>query len=103
MRQLIAFGLLAAAFATIAGCGGLFLIATLLMAGPDSSSYSAGYAPYVGGYQRPVYVEPQYGGPAGGWQSGHEWNGRLSSGTSDPTRQGNDVISVDGQVLTLPN
>src|SRR5262245_18616530 len=36
VRQLVVFGLLAAATIGFACCGGLFLMATLLMAGPDT-------------------------------------------------------------------
>lgn len=104
MRHLIALGLLAAGTMIFGCCGSVFLLATLLMPGPDAGSQSAGFAPYEGGYQSPggFYSEPGYA-PAGGWHGGHEWSGRLSSGTVDPTGQGNDVISVDGEVLTFPN
>jgi hypothetical protein len=39
---------------------------------------------------------------ADGWLAGHEWSGSLSSGTMDSSGQGNDVFSVDGEVLSLP-
>jgi hypothetical protein len=42
------------------------------------------------------------GSPADRWLNGNEWAGRFSSGTVDTSGQGNDVISVDGHVLTLP-
>jgi hypothetical protein len=40
--------------------------------------------------------------PADAWLTGHEWSGSISSGTIDPTGQGNDVICYDGEVLNLP-
>ena len=46
-----------------------------------------------------------YGGgssPADGWLNGHEFVGHTSSGTMDPSGEGNHVIMVDGHVLDLP-
>ena len=83
-------------------CGGIFLIATLLMPGPDTGSYSAGRPADESVYQTAAGFEPS-DAPAGGWQDCPEGSGRMSSGTVDRSGQGNDVISVDGQVLTLPN
>jgi hypothetical protein len=42
------------------------------------------------------------GSPADRWLTGNEWHGSLSSGTVDPTGQGNDVFAVGGHVLSLP-
>jgi hypothetical protein len=42
------------------------------------------------------------GSPADRWLSGGEWHGSISSGTIDPTGEGNHVISVGGEVLNLP-
>jgi hypothetical protein len=97
MRPYIVLGLVAAAIFSCAGCGGFFLIATLLLNSSGSGDYSAGYQPYApaGGYYQPV-------GPADGWQTDPSWSGRMSSGTWDRSGQGNDVISVDGEVLNLP-
>jgi len=103
MRQLIVFGLLAGASLIFAGCGGLFLIAVLLLAAADSGGYSPAYQPYVGQYSPQgdfSYPPPAY--TDGGLRGDQQWNGRLSSGTTDSSGQGNDVISVGGQVLTLP-
>ena len=50
------------------------------------------------------------GSPADPWLSGNEWAGEaeiggmsLTSGTVDPSGEGNDVFSVDGEVLDLPD
>jgi|GEM_PF-5496242 len=102
MRQYIVFGLVAAAGLAIAGCGGLLLIAVLLLAAAEGG-YSPGHQPYVGQYSPQGdfgYPPPTYND--GGLPGDQQWSGRLSSGTSDSSGQGNDVISVDGQVLTLP-
>ena len=47
--------------------------------------------------------------PADAWLSGDEWAGEaeiggvaFTSGTVDPTGEGNDVFAVDGEVLDLP-
>jgi hypothetical protein len=105
MRQFILLGLLAAAGLTIAGCGGLLLLAALVISGSSpSGGYSAGYDPEY--YPAPTYtiVEPAPLGPspADPWLSGSEFDGHLSHGTFDTSGQGNHVISVDGEVLNLP-
>jgi hypothetical protein len=50
------------------------------------------------------------GSPADAWLSGSEWSGEaevggasLTGGTVDTSGGGNDVYSVDGEVLDLPN
>jgi hypothetical protein len=104
MRQLILVGALAAAGLMVAACGGLLLLAVVLFAGSGQSSYSAGYEPAFDSIQTYPIDDPQTlrGGP---WQplpDNGQWNGSISSGTVDPNRQGNDVISLDGEVLNLP-
>src|SRR5262245_17321172 len=99
MRRFILLGALAAAALTALSCGGLMLIATLMLAASGDSGSSGGYGPYVDPYQGspPVY----YGGPDAGPRD--QWSGRMSHGTIDRSGQGGDVYTVDGQVLTLPN
>jgi hypothetical protein len=110
MRQLILVGALAAAGLTIAGCGGLFLLAALIFSASDNSGYSGGYDPAFDPSR--VYpidnFEPAQNIPAGQWPGGGQqpndgqWSGHLSHGTVDPTGQGNHVISLEGEVLNLP-
>ncbi len=94
--QLTLIGLMAVTALCCTGCGGIFLLATLLLGSPQSSStgYSGDY------YQSPA--TPVYSSPADRWQSSDQWSDRMSHGTFDHSGQGNDVISVDGEVLTLP-
>ena len=104
MRQLILVGALAAAGLMIAACGGLFLLAALLFSASGQSSYSGGNEPVFDPIQTYPIDDPQTlsGGP---WQplpDNGQWNGSISSGTVDPSGQGNDVISLDGEVLNLP-
>src|SRR5262245_61354426 len=105
MRQLILVGALAAAGFMVAVCGGLLLLAALLFSAAGQSSYSAGYDPAFDPIQtypiddlQPVGSSPWQPPPDNG-----QWNGSISSGTVDPTLQGNDVISLDGEVLNRPN
>ena len=97
--QLTLIGLMAVTALCCTGCGGIFLLATLMLGSPASTSYQSGYSGDY--YQSPAITE--YASPADRWQSDDQWSGRISSGTFDRSGQGNDVISVDGEVLTLPN
>jgi len=98
MMQLTLIGLMAVTALCCTGCGGIFLLATLLLGSPESSSYSNGSASDY--YPSPA--TPVYASPADRWQNDDQWSGQMSHGTFDRSGQGNDVISVDGEVLTLP-
>lgn len=96
MLQLTLIGLMAVTALCCTGCGGIFLLATLMLGSPDdsySSSYSSDY------YQPPA---PAYATPADRWQNDDQWSGQMSHGTFDRSGEGNDIYSVDGEVLTLP-
>ena len=104
MRPLILVGLLAAAGLTILGCGGSLLVAAIVFSASDQGSYPAGYDPAFNSMDTYPIVDPQSLGasPADRWPNDGQWNGHISHGTVDPTGQGNDVISLDGEVLNLP-
>lgn len=104
MRQLILFGLLAMAGLTIAGCGGVLLLAALLFSASGPSSYSAGYDPVFDPIQ--TYptdnFQPIGSSPVDQWPGNGQWSGSISHGTVDHSGHGNHVISVGGEVQTLP-
>jgi hypothetical protein len=104
MRQLVLVGALAASGLMIAFCGGLLLLAAVLFSASGQSSYSGGYDPVFDPIQAYPIDDPQplVGGLWEPLPDNGQWNGSISSGTVDRSGQGNDVISLDGEVLNLP-
>ena len=111
MRQLVVVGLVAAAMVAFAGLGLLLLLVALVISASERGNYPAAsgnypnaYSGYPAGHDSypDGYAQPITSSPADQWLNGNEFSGRMSSGTIDSSGQGNDVISVDGEVLNLP-
>jgi len=119
MRQTMNIkGLLIAGGIAVAAISGMLMIAFLCLVA-SSFSGPTSYGVYPIGTQVPTAAPIEYlpfpdgyggdagGSPTGPWLNGMEWQGEsrigLTGGTIDPMGQGNDVFSVDGEVLDLPN
>jgi hypothetical protein len=83
----------------LVGVGLVVLLLLIFGQSGASNSYVPIGVPGPMGYGG--YAQPTGGSPADRWLNGTEFQGRMSSGTFDPSGQGNHVIGVDGQVLNL--